>query len=141
MHALASRAPLGALSTTFQHSVGPICVLVRAETICAGLFEWTELAEQSARARQYNHVVWRQIIILTRDMPSKLKVSMPTPNTRIRTQIVIVSTPWAALSCRGPVRVTFRCMYHFVLKTGTFTGSCLLTMGSHHTNRLSGPIP
>ena len=47
----------------------------------------------------------------------------------------------AALSCRGPVRVTFRCMYRFVLKTGTFTGSCLLTMGSHHTNRLSEPIP
>jgi hypothetical protein len=29
-------------------------------------------------------------------------------------------------------------MYHFLLKTGTFTGSCLLTMGSHHTNRRLG---
>ena len=26
-------------------------------------------------------------------------------------------------------------MYHFILKTGTFTCSRLLTMGSHHTNR------
>ena len=29
-------------------------------------------------------------------------------------------------------------MYHFILKTRTFTSSCLLTMGSHHTNRRPG---
>ena len=80
-------------------------------------------------------------IILTTEMPSKLKVHMPTRNTRSHTRSVLVSTPWAALWRRGLVRVIFRYMYRFILKTGTFTGSCLLTMGSHHKNRLSGPIP
>ena len=72
---------------------------------------------------------------------SKLKVHMPTRNTRSHTRSVLVSTPWAALWRRSPVRVTFRYMYHFILKIGTFTCTCLLTMESHHTNRLSGPIP
>jgi hypothetical protein len=42
-------------------------------------------------------------------------------------RIVLVSTPRATLWCQGLVRVTFRYLYHFVLKTGTFEGTCLLT--------------
>ena len=71
-------------------------------------------------------------------MPSKLKVHMPTRNTRSHTRSVLISTPWAVPWCRGPVRVTLRFLYHFILKTGTCIGTCLLTMGSHHTNRRLG---
>ena len=67
-----------------------------------------------------------------------MKVHMPTRNTSSHTRSVLVSTPWAVQWCRGPVRVTLRYRYYFTLKTGTFTGSCLLTMGSHHTNRRPG---
>jgi hypothetical protein len=67
-----------------------------------------------------------------------MKVHIPTPNTRSHTRSVLVSTPWATLWCRRPVRVTLWYMYHFILKTSTFTCSCLLTMGSHHTNRRLG---
>ena len=63
---------------------------------------------------------------------------MPTRNTSSHTRSVLVSTPWAVLWCRGPVRVTLRYMYHFILKNGTCTGTCLLTMGSYHTNRRPG---
>jgi hypothetical protein len=69
-----------------------------------------------------------------------MKVRMPTPNTHSHTRSVLVGTPWATLWCRGPVRVIlwYTSMYHFILKTSTFTGTRLLTMGSHHTNRRRG---
>jgi hypothetical protein len=64
----------------------------------------------------------------------KMKVRMPSPNTRSHTRSVLVSTTSAAVWCRRPVRVTLRYMYHSILKIGTFIGTCLLTIGSHHTN-------
>ena len=38
----------------------------------------------------------------------------------------------------SPVRVTLQYLYHYIFKTGTFTSTSLLTMGSQHTNRRLG---